>query len=210
MAGVPCARVGGVGLASGLGGRYGPPAMSSSRVALLLAPAGLFGGHSMLGAVGRVVDLEPHAAATSWVSPTVASVVLGMALLLLASVQPVGARRQWWSVLRWQLLLFGVVELVERHGSMAVVQEALHDPRWWLAVACQVAATALVVVLLQVGAYARARLVSVWTLLVWFVPAAPKRLLRGATPWLGLHDELCHGACVRRRRGPPSVGFLTV
>lgn len=183
--------------------------MSPSRSTLLLAPAGLFGGHALLRVLGPWFEVEPHALGSAGVSPWIAAFALAVSFAALAAVWRVSNQRQRVGpLMRSQLVLFVLFELAERHSLLSVVDEAMHDPRWWIVVACQVLATAAVLVVVQVGEYARMRLTFTWSLVVWFLPATPKRLVRRSTPWLRWADGRYRGV-VDRRRGPPVVVLQT-
>lgn len=184
--------------------------MSRFRLALLLAPAGLFGGHALLRLVGPWLDVEPHAHGQAGPTPVFAGIVLLLSLTALGFLgSRVLPRGRAWPVLLSQLVLFGVVELAERHSLAAVIENALHDPRWWMAVACQVVATCVVLLLAQAGLHVHDALGRLLSRMVWIVPAAPSRLDVGCTPWSG-SVAVQFGRMADPRRGPPAGALLTV
>lgn len=122
--------------------------VSSRRVMLaLFLPAGVLSGHALQSLLLRPFELDRHAEAMGLLGgqlPVAAATILVFAAIGWSFLWGRDAPAlPWRSLVAAQLSLFAVVEVLESMTIATPVIGMLHDPRWWAAALCQIAAGAV-------------------------------------------------------------------
>lgn len=121
--------------------------MSSRRVMLaLFLPAGVLSGHALQSLLLRPFELDRHAEAMALGGqlPVAAATILVLVAIGWSYLWGRDAPTlPWRSLVAAQLSLITVVEVLESMAIATSVIGMLHDPRWWAAALCQIAAGAV-------------------------------------------------------------------
>lgn len=116
---------------------------------LLFVPASILAGHALQYVVMHPAEEARHGAMLTHAHPQVlGALALALALvglfwsLVRGAESPVLRLRR---LLLPQFIAFSAVEVLESVTAGGVAEQVLHDPRLWLAAACQLAGAAIVV-----------------------------------------------------------------